>query len=650
MSSSDSSRARFEASKETMRERARAGVQLQLDGEEKSLKRERGFKELFKAFWALLGQERRPIVGVLALMTVSTVLGLAPLYAPKLVLDNVVDGRPLPGVLEPSLGALTARGQLFWILGVSLSLTVLALLVGLVGRWIATRAAKRVAIDVRGEAFEHASRLPLHRLTSMSSGGTSSLLRDDAGAPAALIGEMLLNPWGALVQLTGSVIMLLIVDARLVLAAVALVPIIWITHRTWIRRIRPMWRETRKIRREVDGHTTQVFGGIRIVRAFGRRRSEATRYVRGQAHQTRFELLAWWWMRGVDTAWAIAIPASTAALLCYGALRIIGDAALLESGQMQPGQELTIGSLVLFLTYLTAMLGPLATLAATATGLQNSLAGLDRVLDLFAEEEDMPTPADAVELDLESVVGAIKLEGVSFTYPGTETPALADLELDVAAGTTVALVGPSGAGKTTLCNLIARFFDPTAGTVTLDGTDLKRIPVDDYRRALALVEQDVFLFDASIGENVAYSRRDASKAEIRRALERANALEFVDKLPEGLDARIGERGVKLSGGQRQRLAIARALLAEPRLLILDEATSSLDTENELLIQASLSELMRGRTSFVIAHRLSTIRQADLILVIDAGRIVERGTHEELIEAGGVYQGMVAMQTQRGPEP
>ncbi len=226
---------------------------------------------------------------------------------------------------------------------------------------------------------------------------------------------------------------------------------------------------------------------------------------------------------------------------------------------------------------------------------------------------------------------------------------LHDVNLDITAGEVVALVGPSGAGKTSLCNLVARFYDPTTGSVQLDGVDLRKIDADSYRRLLGIVEQDTFLFDGTIADNISYGKRDATPEEIAEAARRANAHDFITTLDHGYDTLIGERGVKLSGGQRQRLTIARAILADPKILILDEATSNLDTESERLIQSSLRELMKGRTSFVIAHRLSTIRHADRILVIEHGRVVEQGTHDELMSRSGRYQQMVDLQT-RPPEP
>jgi ATP-binding cassette subfamily B protein/subfamily B ATP-binding cassette protein MsbA len=279
----------------------------------------------------------------------------------------------------------------------------------------------------------------------------------------------------------------------------------------------------------------------------------------------------------------------------------------------------------------------------SATQFQNSLSGLDRVLDILGESREMSASPNSIRADRRSIAGDVAFEHVTFSYPGADEPALNDIDLKVDAGQTVALVGPSGAGKTTLSNLVARFYDPTAGRITLDGRDLRDYDVESFRSLLGIVEQDVFLFDGTIFDNIAYSRRDAMPSEVRAAAEAANAAEFIDRQTDGMLTVIGERGVRLSGGQRQRLAIARAILADPKLLILDEATSNLDTDSERLIQESLATLMHGRTSVVIAHRLSTISGADLIVVVENGRISQTGTHAELMSKGGKYRIMVEQQ-------
>jgi ATP-binding cassette subfamily B protein/subfamily B ATP-binding cassette protein MsbA len=376
---------------------------------------------------------------------------------------------------------------------------------------------------------------------------------------------------------------------------------------------------------------TESFGGMRVVRAFSRQRSESNRIMRGNHVMGRQELYAWWWMRAVEIVWEILIPLSSAALLLYGGWQVMQN-------------QMSIGDLVMFLVYLMMLLTPLATLAQSASTFQNSLAGFDRILDLLAEPREMETNRVTTPIQKSEFVGRISFENVTFTYPNAEVPALQDVSLSVQAGETIALVGPSGAGKTTLCNLVARFYDPTSGRILLDGKDLCDIDVDSYRRLIGIVEQDVFLFDGTVGANIAYGDRNATEDDIRQAAEVANAAEFIDELPVGYETIIGERGVRLSGGQRQRIAIARAVLADPSILILDEATSNLDTESERLIQASLATLVRDRTCFVIAHRLSTIANADRIVVLQEGRILEMGSHESLMATEGRYWDMVELQT------
>ncbi len=574
---------------------------------------------------------RRQLIFALLTVTASTVLGLLPPAGTKFVIDYALDGKPLPGWISRMFPAMVNPMQ---ILGAAVMVVVvvslLKIVIHILGRWYATKISKQIQLAVRRRVFDHAVRLPLHRVHELRSGGVASVLREDGGSVGELVFGMLYNPWRAVIQLLGSLAVLAWVDWTLLLGALALLPTVFITHRAWINSIRPQFRAIRKQRESIDAGAAETFAGMRIVRAFSRQKREAVRFSEENNLMARQELYAWWWMRVVEMVWETLIPIASAGLLFYGGARVI-------SGHM------SIGDLMMFLVYLLMLLEPLAALASSATQFQNSLSGLDRILDLLEEPREMESTPDSIRADRNFIHGDMAFEDVTFLYPGTQTAALNDVRLTVKAGQTVALVGPSGAGKTTLCNLVARFYDPTSGRVTLDGRDLKDYDVESFRALLGVVEQDVFLFDGTIAQNIAYSRKQATPEEIRTAAEVANALEFIDRLPDGMNSLIGERGVRLSGGQRQRLAIARAVLADPKLLILDEATSNLDTESEQLIQQSLGRLMKGRTSFVIAHRLSTIAGADLIVVVENGRILQTGTHHELMELGGKYRTMVEQQ-------
>ena len=584
-----------------------------------------------RRFWGLLTGFHKPVVFALATLTVGTLLALVPPAATKFLIDNVLGDQPIPTWLTTRISLPSDPWSLLLLVtGGVFALSAFRIVIQLWGRWHATRANKRFQLQLRRQVFQHAVRLPLHRVYSLKSGGAASILREDVSSVGDLIFGMIYNPWRAIIQLLGSLCVLAWVDWRLLLGTLILIPLIVMTHRTWINRIRPQFRDIRARRTEVDSQATEIFGGMRIVRAFSGQRAEASRFMRVNHLMGRQELHTWWWARILEVVWETIVPLGSAALLLYGGWSVMQG-------------TLTLGDLMMFLVYLLMLLEPLAVIASSATQFQNGLSALDRVLDLLDEPREMQPTENAVSLEKEAVAGEIHFQDVSFRYPSAPEDALQDVSLEVSPGEIIALVGPSGAGKTTLCNLVARFYDPTEGRILLDGRDLQDIDVENYRGLLGIVEQDVFLFDGTIAENISYGDRHASEAEIRRAAEAANAAEFIDRMPNGLSTLIGERGVKLSGGQRQRIAIARAILADPRILILDEATSNLDTESERLIQASLSDLMSGRTCFVIAHRLSTITHADRIVVIESGRISEIGTHADLMSRPGRYQEMVRMQ-------
>ena len=594
--------------------------------------RQRSFWSLIVAFFGMLKGSGGLLAMALGSLSVATLLGLAAPAATKIAIDYIILDTPGPEGIPESLGLPTDRMALLWLLSGSLvGLTVISVTVGMWGRWQATKLTKMLQIRLRRRVFDRSVRLPLHRVQSLKSGGVASMLREDAGGVAELIFSLVYNPWRAVVQVVMTMVILAITDWRLLLGAMLLIPTVWLTHRAWIERLRPLWRDIRNSRSHIDAHATEAFAGMRVVRAFAREAGESGRFLTGNAYMARQEIHSWWWSRMIEIVWALLIPLASSAVLLYGGWQVIRG-------------QLTIGDLMMFTTYLLMLLGPIEALVMSATNIQNQLAGLDRVLDLLEE----PTETDRHQsgdrpLDPREVRGEITLEGVSFAYPGSKEAVIRDVSFVASPGQVTALVGASGSGKSTLCNLVARFYAPTEGRVLLDGEDLATVELASYRRLLGIVEQDVLLFDGTVFENIAYARRGATREQVIAAAEGANASAFIERFDHGYATLIGERGVRLSGGQKQRIAIARAMLADPNILILDEATSNLDAESESLIQQSLRRMMRGRTSFVIAHRLSTIMGADQILVIEEGRIVERGTHRSLLEAGGRYAQLLRLQ-------
>ena len=633
-----SSRSRYAAYRTEQRERRRRAERtiVSFHGTERSLKRQRSFGQLFRSFLGELRPFRGAMGIALGTLTVGTILNLVPPAATKVAIDNVFMRQPLPASLArwlPDTVSSDPSALLAWIAGTIVSLSFIGTVVHLTGRWQATRVTKLLQASLRRAAFQHAVHLPLGRIWQLKSGGLTSLLREDAGGVAELVFSMIYNPCRAIVQLIGILTVLAWTDWRLLLGAVLLLPLVWFSHRTWIGRIRPLYRDIRQQRSEVDAQSTETFGGMRVVRAFARERSESGRFATGSHLMARQEILTWWWSRGIELAWALFVPIGSALLLWYGGKQVLGG-------------SLTPGDLVLFMTYLVMLLGPMEALASSATNFQTNLAGYDRTLDLLSESPELPDRDGARTLDRTAVRGDIAVEGLTFAYPGASENVLTDVSFQARSGEMIAFVGASGAGKTTLSNLIARFFDPTSGRISIDGTDLRDIRLSSWRRLLGVVEQDVFLFDGTVAENIAYADREASRTRIEAAARTACAHDFIAALPQGYDTRVGERGVRLSGGQRQRLAIARAVLADPRVLILDEATSNLDVESEQAIQQGLANLMRQRTSFVIAHRLSTIRHADRIVVLRGGRVVQQGSHDELMQGSGPYRDMVLIQTAR----
>jgi ATP-binding cassette, subfamily B, bacterial len=492
----------------------------------------------------------------------------------------------------------------------------------------------KVMLSLRRSLFERLLRLPLPRLWEMKTGGILSRLTGDVDTTTGLLQMAVVSPSISIVRLIVAVTVLFTLNWRLALTAIAIIPGAMLMSFTFARRIRPIYRSVRKDVEQIDGRVGETFSGIRVVRAFRREAQELLDYMLGRHSVLRKELFAHRRELLLWTSWGLLISGVNVVIVWYGGyLNLTGSAS--------------IGDIMAFQWYTFLLLGPVWNIVNSFSELQRSLAAMERVFQVLGMENDKPDRPDAV--DAPSMVQEIRFDNVEFEYR-EGMPVVREFDVIVPGGSVVALVGRSGAGKTTVTDLVARFHDPTRGRLLLNGADIREFRLKSYRGLLALVQQEVFLFDGTVHENVAYGRHDATAAEVEDAARRANAHEFIVRLPNGYDTMIGERGVKLSGGQRQRLAIARAILAAPQILILDEATSNLDTESEQLIQASMAELLSGRTTFVIAHRLSTIRRADLILLMEEGRITERGTHEQLMAARGEYYAMVIRQMESASDP
>ena len=487
----------------------------------------------------------------------------------------------------------------------------------------------RVMLTLRRALFDRLLHLPLPKLWEMKTGGILSRLTGDVETTSGLLQMAVVSPSVSLIRLVIAMAILMTLNWRLAVTALAIIPGVMALSFAFTRRIRPIYRSVRKDAEVIDGRVGETFSGIRVVRAFARESRELLDYLLGRHTVLRKELFAHRRELVIWTSWGLLTAAVNVVIVWYGGyLNVVGRA--------------TIGDIMAFQWYTFLLMGPVWNIVNSFSELQRSLAAMERVFEVLSMDQDKPDRPNAV--DAPPVVEEIRFEEVEFEYREGR-PVVRDFNVVVPGGSVVALVGRSGAGKTTVTDLVARFHDPTRGRILLNGSDIRGFRLSSYRALLGIVQQDVFLFDGSVRDNIAYGRKEATDAEVEDAARRANAHEFIERLPERYETTIGERGVKLSGGQQQRLAIARAILASPQILILDEATSNLDTESEQLIQASMATLLAGRTTFVIAHRLSTIRRADLILLMEDGRIVERGTHQDLMNAGGTYYRMVRRQMQ-----
>ena len=552
----------------------------------------------------------RPRRGVLALgfllMIVNRGSSLVLPYSTKYLIDDVIGKKHIDLLLPLVLAVLSATA----IQGTtSFALTQLL-----------SKAAQRLIAQLRQEVQAHIGRLPVNYYDANKTGILVSRIMSDVEGLRNLIGT-------GLVEFVGGVMTALIVlgilfymNALLTALALTFIVIFAVTLRKAFATIRPIFRQRAKINAEVTGRLTESLGGVRVIKGYHAESREAEVFSTGVR-------------RLLDNVMKSLTAISLMSLSATVLLGVVGSVVMYVGTRQVFAKTITLGDYISFTALMAFMVAPMFQVVGIGTQISEALAGLERTREVMRERPEDEDPRRTASLP--SIRGEVSFENVSFSYePGK--PVLHEVSFESRPGTVTALIGPSGSGKSTIIGLISAFYVPTGGVVRVDGADLSTIRLDSYRTQLGVVLQDTFLFDGTIRENVAFSRPDATEQQIMDACRIARVDEFAETFTDKYDTIVGERGVKLSGGQKQRVSIARAILAEPRILILDEATSSLDSESEALIQEGLAYLMRGRTTFVIAHRLSTIRRADQILVVEAGRIVERGTHGTLYAAQGRY--------------
>jgi ABC-type multidrug transport system fused ATPase/permease subunit len=500
--------------------------------------------------------------------------------------------------------------------------SILRLALTVVRRLVAGKVSLGVEFDLRQTFYKHLQRLELGFFDGQQTGQLMSRATVDLQAIRFFLGYGLIFITQNLLTITLASAVMIAINPLLALISLVPAPFIVYTASRYNRVSRPAQQEVQQRIAELTAEAEENVSGIRIVKAFAREEHQLARFRRSVARV--FD----------QSIYSTRLQATFSPLI--GLLPQIGVAlVLLIGGRMVIEEEITLGDFTAFYTYLVMLAGPMRMLGVAMGMAQRAIAAGNRMFEIIDREPSIQSPPGAPALPAGG--GAVALRDVTLDYPGSGRPALSEVSLEVEAGKTIALVGPSGAGKTSLVALIARLYDPDQGTVAVDGADVRTIDVESLREEVAFVADDSFLFTASVAENIAYASAGASREEVEEAARRAQADAFIQELPDGYETRVGERGLTLSGGQRQRVAIARALLADPRILILDDATSSVDATTEAAIKAGLREAMEGRTTFIIAHRLSTVALADEIVVLDGGRIVDRGNHQELMEGCGFYR-------------
>ncbi|SDC67300.1 ATP-binding cassette, subfamily B, MsbA [Algoriphagus faecimaris] len=559
-----------------------------------------------QVFQTIIWPRRKQLLLGLFLIIISRLSGLVLPGASKYLVDDVIPSNDLD--------------LLKWLIFA----VVLAIVIQSVTSYALTQIlsveAQNLIAKLRSRVQSHIIKLPIRFFDNTKTGELVSRIMTDVEGVRNLVGTGFAQMIGGIITAIISLILLISISPMMTLYVLVPVAVFGLVSLKAFGKIRPIFRERGKINAQVTGRLTETLGGIRVIKGFNAEQQEIRTFEEG------VDLL----FQNVKSSLTATSFVTSAGTLLLG----LASAGIMGmGGWMIMEGEMTFGDFLAFTLYLGFMIAPIVQMSNIGSQLTEAFAGLDRT------EEIMNTPLESDDrertIEMTELKGEIRFDQVSFAYESGKD-VIREVSFEAPAGSVTALVGTSGSGKTTIAGLAATFLNPDFGQITLDGVDLQKVTLDSFRSQLGVVLQDDFLFEGTIRENILFPRPEASEEQLDQAVRAAHVQEFTDRFEDGLDTLIGERGVKLSGGQRQRIAIARAILADPRILILDEATSNLDTESETLIQASLKELMKGRTTFVIAHRLSTIRQADQILVIEQGKIVEQGKHEDLIAKKGRY--------------
>jgi ABC-type multidrug transport system fused ATPase/permease subunit len=570
-------------------------------------------KKVMPEVWALMRPRKWLIAGSFCLMVVNRLCSFVLPLSAKTLINKVMVGHDMH-LLPKIIGAVAAAT---FVQGLtSYSLTQLL-----------STEGQRLISQLRMQVQSHIGRLPVAFYDENRTGTLVARIMTDVEGVRNLVGTGLLDFVGGILTAVIAFFLMIHLNARMTLLTFCIMAVFGLILQKAFKTIRPIFRERAKINAEVTGRLTESLGGVRVVKGYHAEASEAQVFAAGVK-------------RLLDNVISSLTAQSLMTLSSTMVLGVVGGLIMYVGAHESAAHRLDVGGYVTFTMLLAFMIAPIAQLVSIGTQLTEALAGLDRTTEILNEREEDSEPARTYAAG--TIRGDVAFDDVVFEYEAGK-PVLHGISFESKPGTVTALVGSSGSGKSTIISLVCGFHTATSGRVLVDGKDLATIRLSSYREQLGVVLQETFLFDGTIRENVKFSRPAATEEQVLAACRIARVDEFAEKFPEGYDTVVGERGVKLSGGQRQRISIARAILADPRILILDEATSSLDSESEAMIQGGLNHLMEGRTTFVIAHRLSTIRRADQILVVEAGLIVERGTHESLYRLGGRYYDLYTRQ-------